>query len=265
MPSEAERTERVRNQGKPDGLFRACMDTIRKSHSVGQALRGAALAAGLMSDARCYAELLGQFYVATEAMERRMDDSLASGDADSFKVLRRVKELGYNFRTGYEQDLEHLLGLDWKRTLGDWTTNPAKIYAERLEVANEMELAAAAFILWGPLIIGGGAALKPRVQKAFGAGATGVFQDVIGVARGGRSARRREFIETYDELLSDEEDDNKRSRDFAEIVKSSADFMALNNEMMVAVKQRPWWSKYVWGGVVVVAGALAWRYKAPRQ
>ena len=36
---EAQRTERVRQQGAPEGLFRGCMDVIRRSHSVGQALR----------------------------------------------------------------------------------------------------------------------------------------------------------------------------------------------------------------------------------
>ena len=45
-----EQTERVRNQGKPNGLFRACMDEIRSSHTTGQALRTAAIVSGLLTD-----------------------------------------------------------------------------------------------------------------------------------------------------------------------------------------------------------------------
>ena len=39
-------TARVRRQGRVDGLFRACMDVIRSSHTLGRALRTAMLAAG---------------------------------------------------------------------------------------------------------------------------------------------------------------------------------------------------------------------------
>ena len=58
--SEQVRTQRTRDRGKPDGLFRACMDQIHVDHSIGQTLRNAMLAAGLMTDQRCYAELLAQ-------------------------------------------------------------------------------------------------------------------------------------------------------------------------------------------------------------
>eukprot|EP00978_Attheya_sp_CCMP212_P000058 scaffold131_cov55-Attheya_sp.AAC.6 len=40
-----------------------------------------------------------------------------------------------------------------------------------------------------------------------------------------------QLIETYDGLLSGEVDDEKRSRDFADIVKASGEFMALNNDI----------------------------------
>ena len=56
------------------GLFRACMDAIRKSHTLGQSLRNASIAAGLLTDKNCYAEMLGQFYVVTAALEQRIDE-----------------------------------------------------------------------------------------------------------------------------------------------------------------------------------------------
>ena len=261
--SEAEQTENVRNQGKPDGLFRACMDKIRESHTVGQALRGAALTAGLLTDGNCYAELLGQFYVATASLEKRMDQLLhgiseddTSNNTDSLSLVRQIKTLGYAFRKGYEKDLEFLLGSDWQKTMNKWTTVPAQEYVDRLDKADEVELCAAAFILWGPLVIGGGAALKPRVEKAFGKGATNVFEDVVGPGRG---ERRRIFIKLYDELLDADEDEAKRQERFDAIVSNSGEFMIINNEMMMAVKQRPWWRKYVCAGAVAIVAAVVYR------
>jgi len=129
---------------------------------------------------------------------------------------------------------------------------------KRLVVADEKELMAAAFILWGPLVIGGGAIIKPRVKKSFGVGATNVFDDVVGAAGGGRSGRRRKFIETYDGLLGDDEGNETRSQYFAEIVEASGSFMALNNDMMTAVRQRPWWSNYVWTVVAATTCIFVW-------
>lgn len=262
---EAEQTERVRNKGQPNGLFRSCMDKIKHSHGVGQTLRTAKLAAGLLSDKNCYAELLVQFYVVTKAMEKRMDamllQSKESGDTHehNYNLLRKVKnDLGYAFCHGYERDLEYLLGQsDWEKTVETWTTQPAMKYMERMMNANEDELVAAAFILWGPLVIGGGAALKPRVTRAFGVGATHVFEDVVGPRR---AERRHQFIQVYDTLLDSEEEVNKKKETFNSIVQCSGEFMDLNNEMMMAVRQRPWWYKYILMGAFFAVSMVPARY-----
>ncbi len=254
-----DQTEKVRNQGRENGLFRACMDRIRSSHTTGQALRTALLTAGLLSDANCYAELLGQFYVATSALEKRMDELMLTcedkGGEMSQLLISKVKDLGYSFSLGYEKDLQSLLGSDWKTIIESWTTEPAKQYVQLLESATDIECVAAVFILHGPLVIGGGAMLKPKVEKTFGIDATNVFQDVIGTVRGGRSKRRREFIELYDTLL----DGNDNESGFSSIVEKCGEYMRLNNEMMVAVRQKPWWQKYVAASVVAIASAVVWR------
>eukprot|EP00978_Attheya_sp_CCMP212_P040889 scaffold228090_cov55-Attheya_sp.AAC.1 len=195
--NETEQTDRVSKLGRENGLFKQCMDEIKNSHTIGQVLRSAAVAAGALSDLEPYAELLSLFYVATRAMEMRMDEipesdsgSIDNSTENTFVLLKKVKSLGYSFCKGYELDLEFLLGQHWKCKVDEMTTDPAKKYIERLKVANEIELVAAAFILWGPLVIGGGAAMKPRVKKSFGEGATNVFEDVVGNANGGRSGRR---------------------------------------------------------------------------
>ena len=256
---EGEQTRRVRDQGRPGGLFRACMDSISTSHTVGQALRHAvrqrqgqddsggrslsslsrtcsdsvdialptatyqALAAGLLSDSKCYAELLGQFYLATAALETRVDELLSGDQSDdsSELLVAKTSELGYSFSKGYALDLQALLGSDWEDTVRSWATEPTKEYVRRLRMANDDECTAAAFILHGPLIIGGGAALKPRVEKSFGPDATNVFEQVIGMARGGRSARRKEFIDLYDTLLDTDKNSDER---FHRIVEASGQF-----------------------------------------
>ena len=216
-----------------------------------------------------------------------MEELLAEGDdalqqhgnkkaKSSPKLLmaKVVQKLGYSFKIGYKRYLHALLGSDWKGKIENWTTEPAKRYIQRLETANDAECAAAAFILHGPLIIGGGAMLKPRVEKAFGQDATHVFASVIGTARGGRSARRSEFIKLYDALLdkgvpnesSSSDTNNSPDARFTAIVKACGEFMQLNNEMMLAVRQAPWWRKYVAASVAAAASALIWRvfaYNAP--
>ena len=259
MSTEAERTERVRDQGVENGLFRACMDAIRKSHTLGQSLRNVAIATGLLTDRDCYAEMLGQFYVVTVSLEKRMDE-LVSNEGNPASLVKKIQKLGYSFQAGYESDLQELLGPDWKETVSTWTSEPAKRYIRRIHAADDAECAAAAFILHGPLIIGGGAALKPRVEKAFGKDATNVFKSVIGSSRGGRSGRRREFIECYDQLLGSDDQVSIRCALFSKIVSSVSEFMDLNNEMMLAVQQSPWWQKYVKVALVVIASYLVQRY-----
>jgi hypothetical protein len=166
--SEAKQTEKVSKLGRENGLFKQCMDEIKSSHSKGQALRSASLAAGAVSDVHVYAELLCQFYVATEALERRIDDfldsdqkTIASNDGsnnngtDNRSILQQVNSLDYRFSKGYERDLEFLLGSNWRCQVESMTTDPARDYIQRLKVADEIGLTAAAIILWGPLVIGG--------------------------------------------------------------------------------------------------------------
>jgi len=262
MSNEAEKTERVRDQGCPEGLFRACMDTIRTSHTLGQSLRHAALAAGLLSDPKCYAELLCQFYLATAVLEKRIAE-LSKDDASNDSLVDKIHNLGYSFTQGYENDLQSLLGSEWNEIVQSWATEPTKQYLRRLESASEVDCVAAAFILHGPLIIGGGAVLKPRVQRCFGADATNVFDQVIGLERGGRSARRKEFITLYDTLLYTKESKEEAIDErFAAIVKACGEFMELNNLMMLAVRQRPWWTRYVAAGLIAVTTAVALRLVA---
>lgn len=104
---------------------------------------------------------------------------------------------------------------------------------------------------------------------------THIFKDVSGSARGGRAARRREFINFYDTLLDNDDeckssnvtsstDDNGNSANnddtFTTIVEACGEFVDLNNQMMMAVKQSPWWKKYVTTSILVILWVLIWRF-----
>lgn len=242
--SEAARTRKVRDQGKPNGLFRACMDAIEQKHTIGQKLRGVALGAGLMTDSRCYAELLAQFYLCTREMERRVRSD-ECGD-----MVCQVAALGYHFTPDYEADLEWLVGEEWKERVEYMANSPTLRYMERLKTASEAELVAAAFILWGPMVIGGGAAIKPRVKKAYGMEATNVFEQVTGPRR---EQRKRDFIAVYDGLC---DIDNDALRD--EIACVAGELMQCNNDLMLACQQSPWWAKYAYAGTGIIAAAAGY-------
>lgn len=253
--TEAERTNQTRNKGKPDGLFRACMDEIKNSHSIGQALRNAFIAAGLLTDLKSYSEMLSQFYSATQVLEERIAQAKKQTDGEYKFVQKILTTVDYNFVKGYEADLEELLGSEWKDKSEAYMTDPAKEYQERLKTAKEEELIAAIFILWGPLIIGGGPALKPKVQKAFGKDATNVFTDVIGK---GRAERKTAFINAFDDLLENESlDEDKKKALFNNIVKYSGELMNLNNDMMSAVKESPGMFKRFTAAMSLVYGLFA--------
>merc|ERR1712028_176151 len=245
--SEAVRTNRVRDQGAPNGLFRASMNQIETDHTIGQKLREVMLVAGLLTDARCYAELLGQFYLCTEALESRLYAPAAAG----MPLLQRVSKLGYHFVEGYEADLLHLLGDDWRAQAREQATASCSSYVTQLQQASQEQLVAAAFILWGPMVIGGGAMLKPRVKKAFGTEATHVFESVVGA---GRSQRQKEFIAVFDDLGIESEKEQ-----FDQIADAVGIFMKGNNDMMSAVRERAWWVKYVYVGAAALALVGGWR------
>ena len=88
----------------------------------------------------------------------------------------------------------------------------------------------------------------------------------VGSSRGGRSGRRREFIECYDQLLSNIDDQEKNVEAFSEVVDEVKEFMDLNNEiMMIAVKQSAWWYKYAKVCLVLAAAYALQRHVVTKE
>jgi hypothetical protein len=256
LKEERKQTDLIRNRGMEGGLFRASMDKIRKSHHYGQLLRQAFIVMGLFSDKDCYSELLTQFYVTTKALEKLVHE----------KELACVKKVAsyYRFTELYEEDLKYLLGDDqWERVVeGELISEAAREYIALIEkecgtgdkADREAAIIAGIVILWGPLIIGGGAALYPKIKRAYGIEATHVLRPIIGA---GREQRRNDFITCIDAIASKDGYHEDQQR-FDRIVECVGRFMEYNNRIMVAVKRQPSWLNYVYtGAAVAVIAAVA--------
>ena len=248
--------DKTTEKGADNGLFRACMGAIRSAHKSANRLRAALVVAGLFTDKSVYREVIALFYVATNTMEGKM---IALKEEKGDEICDKLLSLGYRFGPQYEKDLQLLYSdsVDWRASVEKvvaTSTDGARSYIQRIDnMTTGDELAGAAFCLWGALIIGGGAAAKPRVESLCGKGACNLFESVTGPGRGERKAK---FIETWDSLAveieeKDDEnidgkknDDDSLSSSFEKIIDISKECMAGNNELIISVKRNPWWLKY---------------------
>ena len=231
-------------KGVPDGLFQCSMKAIRSAHIRANRMRAGLVVAGLFTDKHLYREVLTLFYIVTKELETKLQQYRET-DAICAKIL----SLGYHFTPQYEADLQHLYGESWKEDIALLLerNDVARSYCTKIQaMTSGVELAGAAFCLWGALIIGGGAAAKPRVQALLGGHTTPhVFDSVTGP---GRAQRRQNFVSTWDSLAT------PGTADFDDIVQNCQDCMQCNNDLITSVKRNPWWLSYlVSAGVGAVA------------
>lgn len=236
------------NKGKEDGLFQACMKAIRSAHFRSNRVRALLVVAGLFTDKAVYREVLSIFYCVTKEVEVKLRLLLKEGDEISKKLL----SLGYSFAGQYEQDLEYLYGTkDWmERTETAVQRNKAATdYREKVRsMKTGAEMAGAVFVLWGALIIGGGAAAMPRVKSRFGEEAVHLFQDVSGP---GREKRKSDFVQIWDSLAE------SSSAEFAQIVRAAQDCMQCNNDVLSSLARNPWWLPYIIAALVGLTSVAA--------
>lgn len=280
--------DKITEKGSENGLFRACMKSIRSAHVSANRLRAALVLAGLFTDKSVYREVIALFYVATDTMEKKI---VALKENEEDEICGKLLSLGYRFGPQYEKDLANLYSDDgngndddddghnksdgerWKvavKKVVANATNGAKAYIRAIEnMSTGAELAGAAFCLWGALIIGGGAAAMPRVESLCGKEACHLFESVTGPGRGERKAK---FIQLWDSLLElsaqdggDDDNDNYDDNDNDSgnsnkmdgnleqiVVTISKDCMQGNNELITSVKRNPWWLKYMVSAAVAV-------------
>ena len=218
------------------GMVRA----IRGGHTAGNRVRMLKLPL-VLTDAKLYFGAIAQFYWLTRALE---DALAAAPKADA--GVRRVRGLELEgLSAKYEADLAALGGDGWRREAEARRTAETAAYCKELADASPTELCAAAFILWGALVVGGGRATQMKVRRVF-PGAEHVLFDV---ADDMKVARRR-FRECFD-ACGEEGGPGAR----AELERCAAHFMSRNNSVILSIRCLPFW----WWRVVcaVAAAALA--------
>ena len=150
------------SKGKPDGLFRACMEAIRSSHHEARQIRTALILIGLFTDRELYKEWLSVFYIVNLELEEKMksadfEESLCN-DESELTILKKLQELGnkYYFSELYEQDLQLLWGVSTREALlqkvDSCLANKPNAREYRSVVRNmtkASELSGALFCLWG--------------------------------------------------------------------------------------------------------------------
>lgn len=204
----------------------------------------------------------------------------------------------YHFTKGYEKDLKYLLFGDehfsdptkFHHEIQRLTTQESYKYIQMIQHKHphkhkhhgdddhhhddKLKTIAAMIILWGPMIIGGGASLYRRVKKAYGERACHVFEPIMLDIQDKheREIRRNWFIHVVDAIAVNQSfsnehththkhtHKNKQKNDFDVIVDYCGQFMRANNAIMISVKRRPWWAKYVYAGVVgtLAIGLATW-------
>lgn len=246
--------QRALKRGKEGGGYRDMLVAITRGHSIGQKLRGAMFVAGLMQNRTCYTETVVQFYTVTAAFERQLERA-PTGDGAT-RVRNQLQRLKMQFSGGYEEDLAELLGSDWRTTVSKMQSAAAREYVKMIEAHSVTDdgavLAAAAFILWGPLVIGGGKSLERKIAKAYGKGVTHVFEPICKLSREEHDALKDIFASVMDELPGEgiQQED---------MVEHAAKFMHMNNALMRSVNLKPW----LFSSVIYVAIALvlvAWAF-----
>jgi len=234
------------------------MKTIRTAHFRSNRTRAVLVIAGLFTDVKIYREVIACFYALTADLEVKL---LAGCEKKNDPLCEKILALGYRFTEPYKEDLAFLYGKDWKEQVEAVLQSNAAVstYREKIRgMTQSTELAGAAFVLWGALIIGGGAAAMPRVKSLCGAEATHLFEQVTGP---GREERKRAFVEVWDSLANPEQDT------FGDIVRSSQECMQGNNNVLTSLTRNPWWVSYLVyaSGALLSAGAMFYLARSAKE
>lgn len=242
-------------KGQPDHLFRASMKAIRRAHFRSNRIRAGLVVSGLLTDPAIYREVISVFYVLTSEVEKKQGDSQFPTTPVDQEIIQKLLSLGYAFTKDYEKDLLYLYDNDpnWKKQVQSIIDNtPAALhYRQKIQsMTKATELAGAVFVLWGALVIGGGAVAMPRIKSLCGVEATNLYTSVTGP---GREERKRRFVTTWDSLVAPPPHAEPATSLFEEIVTAAQECMQCNNNVLSSVQRNPWWLKYVSIGILATA------------
>ena len=191
-------------------LYGRMMKAIQTGHSFGNRVRMLKLPL-IFLEPNLYAEAIAQFYWLSSTLELKL------ADHEAHPMIAKVKALNLCVTPGYESDLRELFGegashpidlcivaayrlpkhpiiggsslscTDWRRVAERKRTAATTAYVKILESADAVSLTAAAFILYGALVVGGGKMTQRKVRKVL----PGCQHALFDVADDMKSARTR--------------------------------------------------------------------------
>lgn len=230
-------------RGKEGGLFRACMKEIRSGHVESNKLRMGIVVAGMFTDRNMYRDIICSFYVVTAAAERRMDELI---QAHKDPICLKLCDYGFRRSDKYEQDLQVLFqnATNWKEQVEQVALSNAatRHYVEKIQkMQSGVDIAGALFVLWGGLVIGGGAVARNRILKLCGPDAVNLYDNVHTGCPEERAALKEQFYLLWDSLASFTATDGNSNSEFQKIVQACGECMKCNNQILGTYEKNPWW------------------------
>ena len=140
-------------------------------------------------------------------------------------MIARVRSLGLSVTAGYASDLKELLGDDWQSRAAKEETAATAAYIKTLKEASPVSLTAAAFILYGALVVGGGKMTQQKVRRVFPSCTHALFD----VAPDMKVARAN-FKATFTAIGKD------FPEEYETLEREAQRFMALNNTVVLSIR-----------------------------
>ena len=139
-------------------LYGRMMKSISSGHDRANRMRMLKLPL-IFTEAKLYAGAIAQFYWLSDALEAQLRRHA------EHPMVATVAALGLCVTPGYAADLKQLYGEEWLEIAAAARTPATASYVAELEAADPVSLVAAAFILYGALVVGGGKATQAKVRS----------------------------------------------------------------------------------------------------
>ncbi|KAJ8613544.1 hypothetical protein CTAYLR_002174 [Chrysophaeum taylorii] len=221
-------------------LYVRMIKSIASSHTFGNRVRMVKLPL-IFVEEQLYAGAIGQFFWLTEALE-----AAVAQHADD-PMVQRIKALGLgDMAPRYAADLEQILGPKWRTEATRIRTAATSAYCDIIATAGSVELVAAAFILYGALVVGGGKMTQKKVKKIF----PNCDHKLFDVADNMKEARQH-FMNTFNKI------GKEWPEHFETLEQHAARFMSLNNSVVLSIPCLGNRARAVATGLVVAGVALA--------
>ena len=219
-------------------LYGRMMKAIRAGHSLGNSVRMIKLPL-IFAEQELYAGAIAQFFWLTATLEEALERQ------STHPMIEKVRALGLKATPGYASDLQELFGSDWRAMAERTQTRATAAYVVELENAGPVSLCAAAFILYGALVVGGGKSTQAKVRRVLPGCKHRLF-DVAEDMPKARAAFKRCFT-----ALGEEWPEHAPT-----LEREATRFMALNNSVVLSV--RCWGTRATkWAVALAVVGAAA--------